>query len=324
MTSGQRVSIAIPVHNEEEVLPELLRRLSAVLDQTAGGPHEVVFVDDGSRDRSLALLREAARHDPRVRAVALSRNFGHQAAVTAALDHCRGDVVVVMDADLQDPPEAIPPLLAAIADGHDVAYATRVRRKESLPLRLSYALAYRVIASLSRVDLPLDAGDFCAMSRRVVDHIRRAPEHNRYIRGLRSWVGFRQVAVPVERSSRFAGTSKYSVGALFRLAFDGIFAFSAVPLRVAAVAGLVAILLSALFATYAVYARLAVGQVPPGFTASIVLMTFLAGVQLTFLGIIGEYIGRIYEDVKARPLYVVDAVIGHVDSEEKSLAAHGR
>jgi dolichol-phosphate mannosyltransferase len=210
-----------------------------------------------------------------------------------------------MDGDLQDPPEEVPKLLAVMAQGYDVVYAQRVRRKEGLLLRAAYSLAYRVIGRLSRPPLPLDTGDFCVMSKRVVREIRRSPEHNRYLRGLRAWVGFRQVGVEVERAERFAGTSKYSFGALFRLAFDGIFAFSTAPLRAAAFVGLIAIVLSALFALYAIYERIFLDRPPQGFTALLVVITFLAGVNLFFLGVIGEYVGRVYEESKARPLYVV-------------------
>ncbi len=304
-----RLSVAVPVHNEEAVLPELLRRLGAVVDATPGGPHEMIFVDDGSRDRSLALLEEAAGRDPRITVVSLSRNFGHQAALTAALDQASGTVVALMDGDLQDPPEELPRLLAVLAEGYDVVYARRVQRKEGILLRAAYFLAYRLIASLSRTPLPLDSGDFCVMSGRVVREMQRAPEHNRYLRGLRSWVGFRQTGVEVERAERFAGSSKYSFGALLRLAFDGIFAFSTAPLRAAAVLGTIAIGLSTLFAFYAIYARLFLDRSPQGFTALIVVMTFLSGVNLFFLGVIGEYVGRVYEEAKARPLYVVGRLV---------------
>ena len=303
--SGPRLSVAIPIHNEQEVLPELLRRVAAMLDSVLGGPHELVLVDDGSRDRSVELIEQAAREDPRITLISLSRNFGHQAALSAALDEVSGDIVVLMDGDLQDPPEEVPKLLAVMAQGYDVVYAQRVRRKEGLLLRAAYSLAYRVIGRLSRPPLPLDTGDFCVMSKRVVREIRRSPEHNRYLRGLRAWVGFRQVGVEVERAERFAGTSKYSFGALFRLAFDGIFAFSTAPLRAAAIVGLIAIVLSALFALYAIYERVFLDRPPQGFTALLVVITFLAGVNLFFLGVIGEYVGRVYEESKARPLYVV-------------------
>jgi dolichol-phosphate mannosyltransferase len=297
------------VHNEEQVLPELLQRLTAVLDALPGGPHEMVFVDDGSRDGSLPILEAASGHDARVVVVSLSRNFGHQAALSAALDQVTGDATLIMDGDLQDRPEEIPRLVAKLEEGFDVVYAQRVRRKEGTLLRTAYFLFYRLITSLSELRLPLDAGDFSIMSRRVVAEIRSAPEHNRYLRGLRTWVGFRQVGLEVERAERFAGKSKYSFGALVRLGFDGIFAFSTAPLRAAAVLGAIGMVLSGLFALYAIYARLVLHRSPQGFTAIIVVVTFLAGVNLFFLGIIGEYLGRVYEEAKARPLYVVGRLI---------------
>ena len=253
MSPAPSVSVAIPVFNEAEVLPSLLSRLRTILDAIPGGPHQMVFVDDGSSDTTVEVLEAEARRDPRILVVALSRNFGHQTALTAALDHVAGDVTVVMDADLQDPPEALLLFLGEHARGFDVVYARRVERKEGLLLRLSYFLFYRLIAKLSALDLPLDAGDFGLMSRRVVEELRRSPEHHRYLRGLRRWVGFRQTGVVVERSARAAGTSKYGPAKLFKLAFDGIFAFSIVPLRVASMAGALAVALSTLFAVYSLY-----------------------------------------------------------------------
>ena len=308
--SAPSVSVAIPVYNEALVVPQLLARLRGVLDATPGGPHQMVFVDDGSTDDTVELLAEEAGGDPRILVVALSRNFGHQTALTAALDHASGDVILVMDADLQDPPEALPLFLEQHAKGFDVVYAQRVDRKEGLLLRLSYFVFYRLIAKLSALDLPLDAGDFGLMSRRVVDEVRRSPEHHRYLRGLRRWVGFRQTGVVVERSARAAGISKYSPAKLLKLAFDGIFAFSIAPLRAAALLGACAVAASFLFALYALYARLALNQSPRGFTALVLVVTFLSGLQLVFLGVMGEYLGRVYEEVKGRPLYVVDRIVG--------------
>jgi dolichol-phosphate mannosyltransferase len=305
-----RVSVAIPLHNEEQVLPELLRRLAAALDGVPGGPHELIFVDDGSSDETLPLLEAAAALDPRIVVVSLSRNFGHQAALTAGLDQATGDATVVMDGDLQDRPEEIPRMLEKLGEGYDVVYAQRVLRKEGLLLRLAYFLFYRFIASLSAIRLPVDAGDFSIMSRRVVDEIRRSPEHNRYLRGLRTWVGFRQTGIRVERAERGGGHSKYSFRALLRLALDGIFAFSIAPLRAATIIGAIGVLLSGLFAVYQIYARLFLSRQPQGFTALIVVMTFLAGTNLFFMGVIGEYVGRVYEEAKARPLYVVSRLIG--------------
>jgi len=310
MSAGIRLSVAIPVHNEESVLPELLQRLRKVLEELPGGPHEIVFVDDGSTDGTFDRLGAAAREDSRIIAISLSRNFGHQAAISAALDHASGDAVVIMDGDLQDVPEVIPQFVEKFGEGFDVVYAQRVRRKEPLLLRICYFVFYRMMARLSDIRLPLDSGDFGLMSRRVVDHVRRMPEHHRYLRGMRSWVGFRQIGVPVERAERHSGKSKYSMMRLMKLAADGIFAFSIVPIRAAAAVGATVMSLSFLYVCYAVYAKMFLKQSPQGFTALLVAITFLSGIMLFFLGIIGEYVGRIYEETKARPQYIVGRIVG--------------
>lgn len=310
MPAGIRLSVAIPVHNEESVLPELLQRLRKVLDELVGGPHEIVFVDDGSTDRTFEMLSEAANEDSRIVAISLSRNFGHQAAISAALDHASGDAVVIMDGDLQDVPEVIPQFLEKFREGFDVVYAQRVRRKEPLLLRLCYFVFYRMMARLSDIRLPLDSGDFGLMSRRVVDQVRRMPEHHRYLRGMRSWVGFRQIGIPVERAERHSGKSKYSLMRLMKLAADGIFAFSIVPIRAAAIVGATVMFLSFVYVCYAVYAKMFLHQSPQGFTALLVAITFLSGILLFFLGIIGEYVGRIYEETKARPQYIIGRTVG--------------
>ena len=304
-----RVSVAIPVYNEEQVIPELLQRVLRVLSALPGGPHEVVLVDDGSTDRTLALLEAAAQQDDRLRVVVLSRNFGHQAAFTAALAHVTGDAVVLMDGDLQDAPEVIPEFLPYFEQGYEVVYARRVRRKEHLLLRTAYAVAYRLIAWLSRIPLPVDAGDFAMLSRRVVAELNALPERQRYLRGLRTWVGFRQIGLDVERRERFAGRAKYGFRQLVHLAFDGLLAFSVAPLRAAALLGAVGVILATVFALYAVYVRLALGRSPEGFTALLVALTFLSGIQLLFMGMIGEYVGRIYEEIKGRPTFIVARVI---------------
>lgn len=327
MSAEPRLSVVVPLHNEEFVLPELLRRTRAVLDGIEGGPHEIVLVDDGSTDGTLELLEAAAQEDARLLVIALSRNFGHQAALTAALDYVTGDAVVILDGDLQDPPEAIPLFLQHFQAGFDVVYARRVQRKDVWWLRLGYYFFYRLIALLSDVRLPLDAGDFGLMSRRVVEQLQGMPEHHRYLRGLRTWVGFRQIGIAIERSQRHLGKSKYSTLRLLKLAFDGIFAFSVVPLRAAALVGAVAIALSVLFAAYSLHAKIFLHRSPRGFTALILLITFLSGVHLLSLGIIGEYVGRIYEEIKARPLYVISRVIGQGNSasadEARSLLRAG-
>jgi glycosyltransferase involved in cell wall biosynthesis len=306
-----RLSVAIPVFNEEPVVAELLDRLRRVLDGIPGGPHEIVLVDDGSTDRTFEILAEESRRDPRIVAIALSRNFGHQLAITAALDHVTGDLTVVMDGDLQDAPEGITALLAKQREGFDVVYALRVRRKEGWLLRACYFAFYRVIAKLSTLQLPVDAGDFAILSRRVVDRLKESPEHHRYLRGLRAWVGYRQTGIPIERAQRGKGQSKFGSVRLLRLAFDGVFAFSVAPLRAATVFGLAAVACSVVFAAYSIYVKVATGQTPQGFTALIVAMTFLAGVELVVMGIVGEYVGRVYEEVKRRPHYIVDRIERH-------------
>ena len=313
MSDTPRVSIAIALHNEQEVLPELLARVNSVLDHVPGGPHELILVDDGSSDRTLAMLVEAAAANSRFGVVSLSRNFGHQSALTAALDFVSGDVVVLMDGDLQDAPEHIFDFLQKFSEGYDVVYATRATRKESWSLRLCYSAFYRLQGMLSDTRLPLDAGDFGLMSRRVVLELRRLPEHQRYLRGLRSWVGYRQIGIPVERDERRAGASKYSLLKLLKLASDGIFAFSTLPLRVASLLGALAMAVAILFGVYSLYVKFVSHQAPQGFTALVYLLTFFAGVILFFLGVVGEYVGRIYAEVKARPTYIVGALFGNLE-----------
>jgi len=304
-----RISVAAPLFNEEQTLPELVRRVLDVLDSLPGGPHELVLVDDGSSDRTRELMEGAARDDSRIVSISLSRNFGHQRALSAALDHASGDVVVLLDGDLQDPPEEIPRFLGAYREGYDVVYARRERRKEPLWLRFCYWAYYRLLAWMAQPTLPLDAGDFSLMSARVVAEIRRAPERQRYLRGLRAWAGFRQIALPVERAGRHAGDSKYSLGRLVQLGLDGIFSFSIFPIRAMSVLGATAVFITALFALYALYARVVLDRSPQGFTALLLVVTFVSGILLFFLGVIGEYVGRIYEEVKGRPIYIVERVV---------------
>jgi glycosyltransferase involved in cell wall biosynthesis len=315
-----RVSVAIPIYNEEDSLETLLERLRKVLNQIPGGPHEILFVDDGSSDRSVELQEDAAENDPRIVVVELSRNFGHQTAITAALDYATGDVVVVMDGDLQDEPEVIPRFLDRYHDGYDVVYARRVRRKEGLALRFCYFLFYRLLGVLSSIRMPLDSGDFSLMSRRVVDQIRGMPEKNRYIRGLRTWVGFRQIGIDVERATRFSGRSKYSVPGLVGFAIDGVLSFSTIPLRASILLGFLGVVTSMIYMFYAIFAKLLLHQSPQGFTALIVVVVFLAALQFLVVGVLGEYVGRIYDESKRRPDYVVDKVVG----SSKTLAPFAR
>lgn len=305
----RRLSVAVPVYNEEQLLPELLSRLMAVVDSLPGGPHEVVFIDDGSTDGTRRILLEASRRDSRIKIVALSRNFGHQAAFSAGIDYATGDSIVLMDGDLQDEPEIIPEFVAQHERGADVVFARRASRQEGLALRIAYKLFYRVLSALSEVRLPLDSGDFALLGTPVVAALRRLPEHQRYLRGLRAWVGFRQVGIDVQRQVRRAGKAKYTTWKLIKLALDGMCSFSIVPLRAALLIGCIAIIASATFCLYALYVRLKGGATPQGFTASLLIMTFLSGVQLLFLGIIGEYLGRVYAEVKGRPPYVVAEIV---------------
>lgn len=318
MNANLKISVAVPVHNEESVLLDSIARITRVLDGISGGPHEIVFVDDGSTDRTLEILEDAASLDSRIVAISLSRNFGHQQALSAALDYAIGDAVVVLDGDLQDPPEVIPELVKLFQDGYDVVYAQRKKRKEVWWLRLCFYLFYRLIGLLADIDLPLDAGDCGLMSRRVVDELRRMPEHHRYLRGMRTWIGFRQIGIPVERSERLSGKSKFSALKRLKFALDGIFAFSMVPIRAASLIGICAIGLSAAYAVYTLYAKFFLHQTTPGFTALILTMTFLSGVLLFFLGIIGEYVGRVYEEIKARPLYIVRKRVGQAWTSPRS------
>jgi len=320
MANAFRLSVAIPIHNEESALPELLTRLRSVLDAVPGGPHEMVFVDDGSTDRTFATLEQAARQDPRIFVLSLSRNFGHQTAITAALDHVSGDATVVMDGDLQDVPEAIPQFVEKHLQGFDVVYAQRVRRKEPLFLKFCYYVFYRLMASLSDIRLPLDSGDFGLMSRRVVEEVRRMPEHHRYLRGMRSWVGFQQTGIAIERAERHSGRSKYSISRLLKLAMDGVFAFSIVPIRAAALLGALAMLVSLIYAIYALYVRLFSQRSPQGFAGLLVTVVFLSGMILFFLGMIGEYVGRIYEETKGRPQYIIARTLGRSADERESAA----
>lgn len=300
------VSVAVPLYNEEEILPELLRRLEAVLDEIPGGPHEVILVNDGSTDGTWELVRKAARGSDRVTGVSLSRNFGHQIALTAALDRADGDAVVLMDGDLQDPPEAIPTLLEKMDEGNDVVYAVRESRTAPWLKRQCYRWFYRITSALSPIPIPLDAGDFSAVSSRVVRDLRGLRERHRFVRGLRAWVGYRQAGVPLHRPDRESGESKYGWSRLMGLALDGLLSFSVVPLRAAAALGLVTIGITAGYALWALIERLFLGGAPRGFTGLIVTIVFLAGVQLLFLGVVGEYVGRVYEEVKSRPLYLVE------------------
>ena len=307
MSPRDRISVVVPVYNEQENLPELGRRLAASL---APYDYEVVFVDDGSRDGSLALLAALHQADPRMKAVSFSRNFGHQVAISAGIDHAAGDGVILMDGDLQDPPEVLPRFIEKWREGHEVVYAVRRRRKEGLLKRAAYAAFYRILRKVSYLNIPLDSGDFCIMDRTVVDVLKSLPERTRFVRGLRTWAGYRQTGLEYERDRRHAGKPKYTFGKLLRLAYDGIVAFSDVPLRLAIYMGMGSAAVAFLVGLWVVYEKVTDNVPVAGWTSTIVVMLFLGGMILTTLGIVGEYISRIYEEVKHRPLYVVRERIG--------------
>ncbi len=306
--AGPQYSIVVPVFNEEDVLPEFYDRLHLVIDGL-DGPAEIIFVNDGSTDRSLALLKGFHTNDPRVRIVSLSRNFGHQAAITAGLAHARGDAVAILDADLQDPPELLPKFFKALGVGWDVVYGIRKERKETAPKRLAYFVFYRLLRRMADIHMPLDSGDFCAMNRRVVDHLNALPESDRFMRGLRAWLGFRQTGIVYERDRRYAGVPKYTLMKLLKLSIDGLISFSVIPLRLIVVIGLGFSLMSFLGILVVLYRYIFTAYVP-GYTSLAILILFIGGVQLLTLGVIGEYIGRISQQVKSRPLFVVDELTG--------------
>jgi len=322
-TGMKKISIIVPCYNEEEVLPELFRRLGAV-GATWGLDYEIICVDDGSRDRTWELLTGQHERDPRWRSISFARNFGHQTAVSAGLYYAGGDAAVVIDADLEDPPEEIARLVEKWREGYDVVYAVRQKRKEGPLKRVCYWAFYRIMARLVAFDIPLDSGDFCLISRRVVATINAMPERNRFVRGLRAWSGFRQTGVAYERAARFAGAPKYSFKKLLNLATDGLFSFSTVPLRMATYLGLSVSGFAFLGVVFTLAQKVfseefqKIGLAPSaGFPTIVVSVLFLGGIQLICLGILGEYIGRIYEEVKGRPLWILRDSDGIVPTEKK-------
>ncbi len=315
------ISIVIPVYNESDCLPILRERLVAAASSW-NEEFECILIDDGSWDRSLELMRDIASNDNRFKVLSFTRNFGHQAAVTAGLCYASGDVVAVMDADLQDPPEELKAFIDKCREGYDVVYAVRTHRKEGPLKRMSYWFYYRFLRSLASVDIPLDSGDFCVMSRRVVGSMNALPERNRFVRGLRTWVGYHQAGLEYERGAREAGRPKYTFGKLLNLALDGIVNFSFKPLRVLAIVGVLIGVLSfaAAFLFFLQYVTdtTILGYNPrqaPGWTSLILAIFFLSGTQLVGMGILGEYIGRLFEETKARPMYLVKEQLNFAHQE---------
>lgn len=298
-------SIIAPIFNEAESMPELYRRVSAVMDATRE-PWELILIDDGSSDNSTGMIQELAKQDARVRPVIFARNFGHQIAVTAGLDYARGDAVIIIDSDLQDPPEVIPDLIARWREGYEVVYAVRAEREGESWFKLwTASLFYRMIYRITDVKIPLDTGDFRLMDRKVVNVMKRMRERDRFLRGMSAWVGFKQVGVPYKRAARFAGSTKYPFKKMFRLAMNAITGFSYFPLQLATYIGFIAAGLSILLIPVVVLIRLLTIIELTGQATTLVAVLFLGGVQLISLGILGEYLGRVYDEVRGRPLYVV-------------------
>lgn len=306
------LGLIIPCYNEQDVLPSLITEIDRFVS-SAGLDCSVLFVDDGSRDQTGQLLEAACREHPHYAMISFSRNFGHQTAVSAGMHYIRGDVVAVLDADLQDPPQVILRMIDLWREGYDVVYGVRTNRKEGFLLRLAYSIFYRLLKRMANIEMPLDAGDFSLMDRRVVDFINRMPEHNRFVRGLRGWVGFKQTGLPYERAARHAGSPKYNVRRLTKLAIDGFVSFSTVPLKLATWVGMLTSALGFLLALWAIGSALLLQKVPPGWASLAVMLLFFGGIQLTVLGIIGEYVGRIFEEVKNRPHYLVARSAGWIE-----------
>lgn len=306
-----KYSFIVPIYNEEATLPELYRRVSAVMNQMDSAV-ELVLINDGSCDRSLQIIRELHQQDQRICYISLARNFGHQIAVTAGLNFVRGQVIVILDADLQDPPELIPEMVEMWREGYHVVYAQRTqRRKEGWFKRFTAYFFYRLLKQLADVDIPTDTGDFCLLDRQVVDVLNSMPERNRYLRGLRSWIGFQQTAIRFKRDPRFAGDVKYTFRKSFALAINGLVSFSKVPLRLSTYVGLLAAFAAVLMALLVLYWRIFIPNSPlTGFTMILMAIFFLGAVQLVSIGILGEYVGRIYEEVKGRPLYTFSEIGG--------------
>jgi polyisoprenyl-phosphate glycosyltransferase len=318
MEKKKILSVVVPVFSEEMVLEEFYRLLKDVLTSLEDTlDHEIIFVNDGSADRSLDVLLSLQRQDSRIRVVNLSRNFGHQIAITAGIDHSRGDAVVIMDCDLQDPPETLPALVKKWNEGFNVVYGVRnARRGENFFKRFTAHAYYRLLNRLSDIDIPLDAGDFRLMDRTTVDALRSMKERSRYIRGMVSWIGFRQCSITYDRGSRHLGITKFSLNKMMKFAFDGITSFSEAPLNMASYLGIVVTCFCFLYLCWIIVDKLMdPGGSVKGWSSTLAVILFLGGIQLISLGIIGQYLGRIYQEIKGRPLYIIEKKCGFEDAE---------
>lgn len=309
------VSVVIPVFEERENLDALVSRLHPVIEQKTEGEFEVLLIDDGSRDGSSEMLDALNARDPRYKVIHFSRNFGHQSALQAGLDAAKGRAVAMMDADLQDPPELLGEFIDKWREGYDVIYAIRRSRRESFLKRAAYKTFYRTLRAIAEIETSLDVGDFCLMDYRVVATLVALRERNRYLRGLRSWVGFKQIGIEYERQSRHAGTPKYTLRKLIRLALSGYIGFSSLPLRAAAWLGILFATLGFVMTIWIVVEKLRGGPfAPQGWTSTVAIILIISGIQLIILGVIGEYLGRVYDEVRRRPLYIVSSQVGIGDN----------
>lgn len=301
-------SVVVPVYNEEKVLPVTYRRLREVMEGL-GQSYEIIFVNDGSSDHTITILEELCEQDRHIRVIDFAKNFGHQTAITAGMDYADGDAVVVIDADLQDPPELIPRMIERWREGYDVVYGKRKERKgETFFKKFSAACFYRLMRKMTDVDIPVDTGDFRLIDRRVCEALRTIKERNRYIRGIISWLGFRQIGVEFAREERFAGETKYPLKKMLRFAFDAITSFSFKPLKLSSYLGMLLSFFSFLYLMVVLYQKLFTDRTVAGWASSVVISLFFNGIVLMMLGIAGEYIGRIYDETKGRPLYVIRRV----------------
>ena len=310
-----KISVVVPMYNEEEVMAESYKRLAAVMD-TCEYEYELVFINDGSKDKTMEIMGEVAKKDNRVKLINFSRNFGHQIAISAGIDYAKGDAVIIIDADLQDPPEVMLEMIKKWEEGYDVVYGKRLKRKgETAFKKLTAKMFYRTLNSLTSVDMPVDTGDFRLISRRVCETLKKIGERNRFMRGIVSWIGYKQTEVTYVREERFAGETKYPLKKMLKLASDGIVSFSYKPLKISIVAGTIVAVSSFIYLIVVIIQRIFFeSTIQIGWASMIAITLFLNGFILLMLGIIGQYIGRIYEESKARPLYIVQDLI-NMDNE---------
>ena len=316
----KKVSVVIPMYYEEEVANECYNKVSRILKKLENYDYEIIFVNDGSKDKTLEILEDVAKKDEKTKVISFSRNFGHQAAVTAGLKEVTGDAIVIIDADLQDPPELIPDMLKLWEQGNEVIYGKRKTRKGESHFKLLTAkMFYKTLNALSDVEIPKDTGDFRLVDRKVVDVVNSLPEHNKFLRGLFSWVGFKQIPYEYERQERFAGKTKYPLKKMLKLASDGIISFSNKPIKLVGALGMFSIVISILLLIYAIISYIfKLNNLSAGWTSIIVAITFFAGVQLLSLWVISEYIGRIYDEAKGRPQYIIDKKINIKDAKNEN------